>query len=156
GTRSVVFLLVGGGNRRRRLRRWPHHARELSPLQELASLASPAGHFVFGRTDRLFRAATRFDGQEVSIAARSNEAEHAVVSRCELDQDDAPTGTGEVVHFVCFAQQAARFGGRNDDDLAARNAGYGGDFRVLTGARVAAPGTSTRLDERFEAEPERV
>src|SRR5918996_4889080 len=78
--------------RRRRFGYRPEDARESPALQQLASFAAAAGDLVLRRADRLLAAARGFDGQQVTVARRGDEAEHAIIVG-ETDQEDAFSGT---------------------------------------------------------------
>src|SRR5207237_4016488 len=142
-------------------RRWIFHvvrnnSRELAALQQLASLAAPAGHLVLRGADRLLAAAARLHTQQVAIAARGDEAEHAVVFAGQLDENHAFAWTGEVVHLIGAAEEPTRIRRGDDDHLLARHAGNSDDLDALARSREAAARTSARFDERLEAEPEAV
>ena len=132
-----------------------HHPRELAALQQLAALAAAAGDFVLRRADRLLRAARRFDGHQVAIARRRDEAEDAV-ALIELDQDDAAAGPGQEVHLVGLGQHGARLARRGDQDLLAGRARDADELGALRARAVAAAGAGARLDERLEAEAQAV
>src|SRR5262247_3170092 len=74
--------------RRRRVRNGPDDAGELTALEQLAASSTSAGDLVFGSTDGLLGAAGGFDGQQIAVAARGDEAEHAIVL-AELDEQHA-------------------------------------------------------------------
>src|SRR5688572_3945321 len=83
--------------RHRRLDRTRDDARELAALQELAAFAAAAGDFVLPGADRLFGAARRFNGHQITIAGRRDEAKQAIVLLLQLDEDNAAAGSGEEV-----------------------------------------------------------
>src|SRR5438477_5710244 len=72
-----------------RVRNRPHDLRELTTLQQLPPFAAASGDFVLRGADRLFRAAARFDGHQIAVAGRRDEAQHAIRLRRQLDQDHA-------------------------------------------------------------------
>src|SRR4030095_767218 len=133
----------------------PHHAGELAALQQLPALASAPCHLVFRGADGLFGAPRGLHGEQIAVAAGGDEAEHAVAF-AEFDEQYAFARPREVVHLVGLAQDAASLGGGGNQDLAAGEARDPHDLRPLRGAREAAAGAGARLDERLEAEAQRV
>src|SRR5207247_918106 len=132
--------------RRRELRHGPEHFRELAPLQQLAALAAAPRDLVLRRANRLFGASSRFHREQVAIARRRDEAEAAILL-AQLDQDHAFARTGEEIHLVGFAQQAAAFRSGSDEDLLAGDLRDADDFGASRGPGVAAPRPRARLDQ---------
>src|SRR5258705_2258287 len=144
GERLRIFDFVG------------NHASELAALEQLSTLATSAGHFIFRGADRLLAASARLHAQQVAVAGRRDEAEHAVVLPRQLDQDDALARPREVIHLVGAAEERPRVRGRGDDDFVAGHAGDADHLDALARPREPAAGTRARLHERLEAEPEAV
>ena len=139
-----------------RLGRRPDDARELTALQQLAALAAAAGHFVLGRADGLLGAAGRFDRQQVAVAGRGDEPSTRSSSR-ELDQDDALARARQVVHLVGPAEQPARLRPwRRSAPRSPVSFATPTTSAPFAGRAKRRPGARARLDERLEAEPQRV
>ncbi len=111
---------------------------------------------VLRRADRLLGAAARLDGQQVAIAGRGDEPEHAVRVGGDLDQDHAAARARQEVDLVHPRQHRARLARRGNQDLVARHARDADELRAVRRPRVAPSGTGARLDERLEAEPQAV
>ena len=87
--------------------------------------------------------------------ARRDEAEDAVLV-AELDQDDALAGARQVVHLVGLAEDPRAFGRGGDQHFLAGHLRDADDFGAFGRPRVAPAGARARLDERLEAEAQRV
>ena len=87
---------------------------------------------------------------------RGDEAEHAVLV-AELDQDDALAGAGQEVHLVGLAEQPARLRRWRQSGFRRRSTVATPTTSAPFGRpRVPPPGARARLDERLEAEAQRV
>src|SRR5688572_18365142 len=96
-----------------------NHPDELAALQKLAAPAAAAGHFILPGADRLLRAAAGLDAHDVPVAGGGDEAEHAIVVRVQLDEDDALARAGQVVHFLGGTQDGTGVLRRDDDRFLA-------------------------------------
>src|SRR5438093_12985081 len=76
------------------------HPRELAALQQLAPLAATAGRRILPETDRHLRAAAGLDAQQVALARGRAEAEHGVLLRRELHEDDSLPRAGQVIDLI--------------------------------------------------------
>ena len=103
----------------------------------------------FVGADGLLGAAAGLDGQQVAVAGRRDEAEHAVLVGCSLIRMTPLPGPGQEVHLVDLAQhgRAPRRSRRSAISLPVdlRDAD---DLGALGRPRVAAAGARARLDER--------
>src|SRR3954469_133285 len=84
-----IIAILSFRQRLWRFRNRRHNFRELTTLQQLAPFASTSGHFVLCGADCLLRAPARFDGHQIAVAGRGDEAQHTIRLRRQLDQDHA-------------------------------------------------------------------
>src|SRR5438067_1343551 len=115
---------------RRRLRHRREDTRELPALQQLASLAAAPRHLVFRGADRLLGAARSLDRQQIAVARRRDEPEHAVVFS-KLDQHHAFAGTREEIDFLGLRQDAPRLRCGRDEHFGAGVPRHPEDFGIL-------------------------
>ena len=92
-------------------RQFGHHrqdARELSTLEQFTSASAAARSGCISGADRLCGATRRFDGQQIAVAARRHEPEHAIFIFAELDQRSHrdPGQTGSSPRRPCTAGRA--------------------------------------------------